>query len=57
MSQKREGVIGLYAAVWIVVVIFTWMFIGVGYQNCTEAGGQYVRGVVWFQCINEEGDR
>ena len=54
MSDRSKAVVPLGAALVFVVVILVWAAIIAQAQECTEAGGAYVRGVVWFQCVGAE---
>lgn len=51
----KRPMISLPMALLVVAAIFVLTLMGAGYQDCTEKGGTYVRGVLWFQCI--EADR
>lgn len=50
--SARKPVIGIYQAIIVVAAIFVWLGIAAGCQRCTDEGGQYVRGVVWFECVD-----
>lgn len=54
MSAPKRGPIGLYPALVIVVAMLVWTFIGAGCQSCEDRGGQYVRGVLWYECVSPE---
>ena len=34
-----------------VVIVATLIALGVGWRSCDRQGGQYVRGLVWMECI------
>jgi hypothetical protein len=32
-------------------VVFLWVYLGIGYIECRDIGGQYVRGLFWMECV------
>ncbi|MBI4695514.1 MAG: hypothetical protein HY749_15970 [Gammaproteobacteria bacterium] len=49
--MKAELIWALVLA--LIVVIFV-SLIGVSWRNCHEHGGAFVRGVIWFECIEKQ---
>jgi hypothetical protein len=35
----------------IACAVFAWAYLIAGYVNCHTAGGKYVRGLFWMECI------
>lgn len=46
----RWVVVGVLVAVTVAIMVA----MGLGYVECRDAGGQYVRGLFWMECIDEE---
>jgi hypothetical protein len=54
LAAEVGAVIRLGQALIVLLVIAIWTVIGVGCQSCQDRGGQYVRTVGWFTCIEED---
>lgn len=45
--------IPIYYAIAIVIGLAVVVLMLEGYQDCTDLGGEYVRGMFWFKCIEQ----
>ena len=44
----------LWAIIAVILVVIVFTVLGMGYIECQELGGDYVRGLVSMECINKE---
>ncbi len=49
MSYTRGEIFLLVVCVLVMCVVFT--ALGIGYFDCSDSGGSYVRGLFWMECI------
>lgn len=37
-------------------LLFVFINIAIGYVDCKDSGGSYVRGLFWFECVGGKDD-